>query len=362
MWWRDGLPHTCNESGNVTNKRWMIGRLMLVAVVGLLAFISGVWAAFALWYQLPGGALARAIGSATWSILVIALAACAIRSQGWLPVGIYMLAYALLLLWWVRIAPSHDRVWADDVGCLLAGQIVGDSVTLVNVRDFTWRTPRDYDVHWETCRYDLANLVSADAVLSYWGSPVIAHAMISFGFSNGRHVVFSVEIRKERHQQYSPIGGFFKQYETILVAAEERDIIRVRTNARGEDVYLYPLRMDRATMRELFVSYVNAANRLIEVPAFYHTITSNCTTLVYRMAKRIGPALSWDPRLLLTGYLPGYFYQIGAVDRRVSLDELRRRSRISERARNSTASDDFSAVIRSEPDASKDKSVHRARR
>ncbi|MGA9422703.1 MAG: DUF4105 domain-containing protein [Rhodanobacteraceae bacterium] len=345
----------------MTNKRWMIGRLMLVAVIGLLAFISGVWAAFALWYQLPGGVLARALGCATWSILVIALAVCAVRSQSGLPIGIYALAYALLLGWWVRIAPSHDRVWADDVGHLLAGRIAGDSVTLVNVRDFTWRTPRDYDVRWETCSYDLGSLVSADAVLSYWGSPVIAHAMISFGFSDRRHVVFSVEIRKERHQQYSPIGGFFKQYETILVAAEERDIIRVRTNARGEDVYLYPLRMDRATMRELFVSYVNAANRLMEVPAFYHTVTSNCTTLVYRMAKRIGPGLSWDPRLLLTGYLPGYFYQIGAVDRRVSLDELRRRSRISEQARNSAASDDFSAAIRPQTEAANGRSVPRAR-
>ncbi len=342
----------------MTHKRWMIGQLLLVAVAGLLAFVSGVWAVLALWYQLPGGATARWLGSAAWAIGVIALAVWAIVARHWLPIGIYALAYALLLLWWQRIQPSHDRIWADDVARMLTGTIDGDRITLANVRDFTWRTTRDYDAHWETRSYDLRDLTAADAVLSYWGSPAIAHAMISFGFTDGAHLVFSVEIRKERHKQYSSIAGFFKQYETILVAAEERDIIRTRTNARGEDVYLYPLlRIDRSALRELFVSYVRAANQLAATPAFYHTVTSNCTTLVYRMAKRIGPGLSWDPRLLMTGYLPGYFYQIGAVDRRVPLDELRRRSRISELAKNSAAADDFSRVIRARPGGSAGESV-----
>src|SRR6185312_5247322 len=98
------------------------------------------------------------------------------------------------------------------------------------------------------------------------GAAAIAHAMISFGFDDGRHVVFSVEVRKSREQTYSSIGGFFKQFETILVAADERDIIRVRTNVRGEDDYLYPLRLDPSTLRSLFLSYVHAANRLAAQP------------------------------------------------------------------------------------------------
>lgn len=90
--------------------------------------------------------------------------------------------------------------------------------------------------------------------MSYWGSKAIAHAMISFGFEDGRHVVFSVEIRRQRGEECSAIGGFFKQFETILVAADESDIIRVRTNVREEDDYIDPLRMDQATMRGLFLS------------------------------------------------------------------------------------------------------------
>lgn len=316
------------------------------ATVGLIAVISGAWGALALWYQLPGGSVTRAAGSFAWILVVLTLAALAVQRRTWLPLGVHVIAFALLLLWWSTIKPSNDRVWADDVARPLTGNVQGNQVTLDNVRNFRWRTDDDYDVHWETRHYDLDRLRSADAVLSYWSSKAIAHAMISFGFDDGSHVVFSVEIRKQRGEQYSAIGGFFRQFETILVAADEQDIIRVRTNVRGEDDYLYPLRIDAAGMRALFLSYVRAANELAGKPAFYNTLTSNCTTIVYRMARHIDPALHWDARLLLTGYLPGYLQKIGVVDPELSPNELRRRARITHRALQSRPGADFSADIR----------------
>ncbi|HEY8683405.1 MAG TPA: DUF4105 domain-containing protein [Rhodanobacter sp.] len=325
---------------------WMLGRAVLFVLMALVTFLSGAWGALALWYQLPGGAVSRTLGSAAWVLVVIALALFAISRRSWLPLAVYAVMYAVLLLWWASIAPSNQRVWSDDVARMLTGTLQGNVVTLDNVRDFSWRSDDDYDARWQTRRYDLDRLVSADAVLSYWGSQAIAHAMISFGFDDGSHVVFSVEIRKKRGQQYSAIGGFFKQFETILIAADERDIIRVRTNVRGEDDYLYPLRMDKPAMRALFLSYVQAANTLAGTPAFYNTISSNCTTIVYRMARQIEPGLPWDPRLLLTGYLPEYLYKVGALDRSVSVEQLRQRGRITERARNTAAGDDFSKAIR----------------
>ncbi|WP_254423926.1 DUF4105 domain-containing protein [Rhodanobacter sp. C03] len=320
--------------------------MALIAVMALVTFCSGAWGALALWYQLPGNLIARSIGSAIWVAGVIVLLTLAINRRSWLPLGLYAVAYAALLLWWASIAPSNQRIWADDVSRLLTGTVAGNQVTLNNVRDFSWRSDDDYDARWETRHYDLDHLASADAVLSYWGSAAIAHAMISFGFDDGSHVVFSVEIRKKRGQQYSAIGGFFKQFETILIAADERDIIRVRTNVRGEDDYLYPLRMDKAAMRALFLSYVHAADKLAVTPAFYNTITSNCTTIVYRMARQIEPGLPRDIRLLLTGYLPEYLYKVGALDRSVPIDEWRRRGRITDRARNSRPDDNFSELIR----------------
>ncbi len=330
----------------MAKKLWMMGRAVLFVAIALLTVLSGAWGALALWYQLPGGAVARTLGGAVWALALIALAVFAISRRSWLPLGIYVVMYAALLIWWASIAPSNQRVWSDDVARMLTGAVQGNLVTLDNVRDFNWRSDTDYDARWETRHYDLDRLVSADAVLSYWGSKAIAHAMISFGFDDGSHVVYSVEIRKKRGEQYSSIGGFFRQFETILVAADERDIIRVRTNVRGEDDYLYPLRMDKPAMRALFLSYVEAANTLSVKPAFYNTITSNCTTIVYRMARQIDSGLPWDMRLLLTGYLPEYLYKVGALDRSVPVEQLRQRGRITGRARNTTPSDDFSKAIR----------------
>jgi hypothetical protein len=330
----------------MTAQRRSWAKAALAIAIGAVVFVSGAWGTLALWYQLPGGAIARAAGAATWAVLVVGcIGGIVFLRQPWFALA-YVAAFALMLAWWLRIPPSNDRVWSDDVAQLMHGEVVGDQVTLHNVRNFTWRAEHDADIDWQTRSFDLRELATADAVLSYWGSPAIAHAMMSFGFTDGRHVVFSVEIRKKRGQEYSPIGGFFKQYETILIAADERDIIGVRTNVRGEDDYLYPLVMPLPAMRSLFVAYVDAANTLVRQPAFYNTVTSNCTTMVYEMARRIDPGLPMDIRLLLTGYLPEYLYDNGAVDTRVPIAQLRRQGRITDRARAAPLDAGFSAAIR----------------
>jgi hypothetical protein len=324
----------------------MIARSIAGAAAGLLLFVSGAWGALALRYQLPGPPGLKLAGAIAWGAVYLGLIVAFVGWRSWwAPMcGVAMLG--LLIAWWTTIQPRNDRVWAGDVANLLHGEVHGSHVTLHNVRDFTWRSDDDYDARWETRDYDLDHLVSADAVLSYWSSEAIAHAMLSFGFDDGRHVVFSMEIRREKGEAFSEVGGFFKQFELVLIAAEERDIIRVRTNVRGEDDYLFPLRMPREAMRSLFLSYVDAANRLVREPKFYNTITSNCTTIVYRMARRIDSGLPMDIRLLLTGYLPEYLMDNGALDNRYSVDEWRRLGRVTERARASGPGDDFPAVIR----------------
>ncbi|MGN6738989.1 Lnb N-terminal periplasmic domain-containing protein [Dyella sp.] len=328
------------------NKFSLMLRSVLGALVAVVVFLSGAWGALALWYQLPGGSVGRALGSVVWALLVVALVALAISRRSLWPLAGYGVAMLALLVWWWNIPPSNHRVWADDVAHLLRGEVHGHLVTLHNVRDFDWRSDSDYDARWETRDYDLDHLVSADAILSYWDSRAIAHAMISFGFDDGRHVVFSVEIRKKKGEAFSEIGGFFKQFEMVLVAADEHDIVRVRTNVRGEDDYLYPMTLERDTMRALFLSYVEAANRLAERPAFYNTITSNCTTLVYGMARQLNPGLPMDIRLLLTGYLQGYLRDNGAIDANQPADAQRAAARITDKARRTGPTDDFSRAIR----------------
>src|SRR5690606_7579582 len=99
----------------------------------------------------------------------------------------------------------------------------GNQLTVHNVRNFNWRSEQDYDVAWETRRYELNQLSSLDLSTSYWGMPAIAHILVSFGFADGRFLTFTVEVRKEKGEAYSEIGGFFKEFELSIVATDERD-------------------------------------------------------------------------------------------------------------------------------------------
>jgi hypothetical protein len=303
------------------------------------ACLLAAWGFFALLYQLPGRRTGRRLGAGVWVLFSVAIVASG-------HYGVFALAFVVLVIWWLRIKPSNDRDWADDLARMTTGVVTGDRVTLSNVRYFDWRTRTDYTQHWETRAYDLHLLSSVDLVLSYWSLPAIAHVLISFGFDDGQHVVFSVEIRRERTESFSKVGGFFKEFELSILACDERDVIRLRTNVRNEDVYLYRIRMRPDRIRSLFLAYVEQANELARTPRFYNTITVNCTTLVYQMMRRIVGRLPLDIRLLLSGYLPGYVYKVGGLDPQRSLAELRALGRITERARQSDRSPGFSADIR----------------
>lgn len=318
-------------------------------VLAIALLLVTCWGAAALWFQLapmwavPLGAAWCLLGGAAALVLLRAPD----RPHGRRIVGAAALALAALLLWWHTLAPSHQRPWADDVARLLASRIDGDRLELRNVRNFAWRSETDYTPRWETRDYDLSKLASADLVMSYWMGPHIAHTLVSFGFSDGKRLVFSLEIRKEKTESFSAIGGFFRRFEQVIVAADERDIIRTRSNARGEQVYLYRLRATPEQLRSVLVEYLRRAEALRRQPEFYNTLTSNCTTILFELARYIDPDLPLDYRLLASGHFAEYAYDHQALTPGVPYAELRRRGHINARA---LAADrdgsDFSHTIR----------------
>jgi hypothetical protein len=215
-----------------------------------------------------------------------------------------------------------------------------------NVRNFNWRSDADFDPVWEQRSYDLSQVANVDLIMSYWAGETIAHTIISFGFTDGTRLAFSIETRKEVGEAYSPIAGFFKQYELSVIAADERDVVRVRSNVRGEDVRIYRLRMTSAAAQVLLHEYVTMLNNIADQPRFYNTLTANCTTLVYNMVRVIHPGLPLDPRILLTGYLPDYAYDLGATDTSMPFAILRDLSKIHDRALRADTDPQFSNRIR----------------
>ena len=318
------------------------GLLVLTCVVVLL------WGLGALWFQLPGPVGLKAVAMVAWCVLAgLALRGSLAPGRRWRGLVPFGATFAVLLVWWSGMEPRQDRDWADDVAQPLQARLEGERLVIDNVRNFHWRSQTDYDIAWEHREYDLGQVVSADLILSYWMGPAIAHTLVSFGFEDGRHLVFSLEIRKERGESFSALGGFFRAFEAVLVAADERDIVRVRSNVRDEDVYLYRLHgLSREELGDLLRSYVAEGDALRARPRFYNTLTSNCTTVVFDLFRGIAPGLPVDWRLLASGYLAGYAHDLGGLQPGYDLTTLRERGRITARARASSDTDDFSRVIR----------------
>ncbi|MDO4232488.1 MAG: DUF4105 domain-containing protein [Lautropia sp.] len=297
------------------------------------------WGAAAMWFQLAQPvrgvlmALWVMLGSgAMWGLWRAGRASSARHSRHRLLTGSWMVAAVGLLVWWQALNPSHQREWADDVARLLQADIQGDRVTLHNVRNFDWRTETDYTVRWETRQYDLSTIASVDLILSYWMGPHIAHTLVSFGFDDGRHLAFSLEIRKERHESFSAAAGFFRDFEQVIIAADERDIVRTRSNARGEDVYLYRVPLGREQARAVFLAYLQEAEALRSQPAFYNTLDSNCTTIVFDLARQLAPGLPIDWRLLASGHFAEYAFDQQALVAGHDYAQLQRLGHINARA------------------------------
>ena len=227
----------------------------------------------------------------------------------------------------------------------------GDLVTIHNIRNFDYRTETDYTPHYYDKTFDLRELDSVDLIAVYWMGDAIAHIMLSFGFAGRDYVTVSIETRKEVGESYDTVRGFFRQYELIYIVGDERDLIRLRTNYRKdppEDVYLYRANGPPENVRRLFLDYFREINELREHPAFYNTLTTNCTTNVL-MHTRVNPgdhAYSW--KILLSGYAPLYAYEHGRLDTSLPFEELKRRSHINAAAQAADQAPDFSQRIRAE--------------
>jgi hypothetical protein len=237
-----------------------------------------------------------------------------------------------VMVWWLTIAPSHDRNWRPEVAVMPRASIDGDHVHLIGVRNFDYRSRNDFTAHYEERDVDLSHLVGLDFYVSYWSEGPVAHTFVSFLFDNAPPVCISIETRPEVGRGFEPIASMFKQFELIYVVGEERDIVGVRAIHRQEAVYLYRLNSSLADVRQLFLIYLDRINQLADRPEFYNLLTNSCTINIIRYANAAGRKGRFDIRHLLNGLIDSYLYHSGRVDTTLPFDELRRRSQINEAA------------------------------
>lgn len=316
-------------------------RLGLAALWLVLTGVS-LWAAGALWFDLPFAGL-RAPAAILYLVIMLA-AAIFLRTM--LAAEIVAAGFIAVLLWWLTLLPSNNRPWQPDVAQTAWAEINGDRVTLHNVRNCEYRAELDYTPRWETRTVDLSRLCGMDLAINYWGSEWMAHPIVSFQFEDAPPVCFSIETRKEAGESYSAVGGIYRQFELICICADERDVIRVRSNFRqGEDVYLYRTTATPAQARQRFLEYIDTINALHAQPRWYNAVTTNCTTGI-RTQRSAAQRAPWDWRILLNGYADEMLYEHSALAGSLPFPELKRRARINDVARNADTAPDFSRRIR----------------
>ena len=316
-----------------------------ILVFGWIAVLIGtLWAVGALWFDFPSAQVRHPLAGA---FAVGAFAALAFVRPRWRAKIAVAAAVVLVMAWWFTLQPRQDRDWKPEVAVLAHASIDGERVTIHNVRNFEYRTETDFTPRHDTRTYDLQNLRGIDLFLTYWGSAFMAHPILSFDFGPDGRVCFSIETRSQRGQSYSAIGGLYRQFAQIYIAADERDVIRLRSNFRkGEDVYLYRFAVTPEGARAGFLEYIRTLNELHAQPRWYNAIVNNCTTAI-RQQRAVSERAPWDWRMLANGYADQMLYERGTIDRfGLPFDELKRRAHINERARATSDTSDFSERIR----------------
>jgi len=326
-----------------------IATIVGLILIGLVLLVVTGWGSLVLYYLGPGSSSVRsalawcfvALGLATLVALIVS------RARTVLTIA-FVIALALVVVVWRMATPSNSRDWQPEVAVLPYAVVDGDRVTVHNIRNFDYRTETDFTPAYYDRTFDLKRLKGVDLLAVYWMGPAIAHLFVSFDFGDD-HLAVSIEARKDRTKPYATVPGFFRQYELVYIVADERDVIRVRTNYRKsppEEVYLFRVAGTPDRARRLFLDYIKDINEIREHPRFYNTLTTNCTTMILAHAAVNVGHLPYSWKVMLSGYAPEYAYDQGRLDRSMPFEELMRRSHINPAAQAADKDPDFSKRIR----------------
>lgn len=322
----------------------MLRKLIFALLVFVLTPVT-LWALGAIYFDGPLGPVGNILLAAFWVIL---LAFAVTRSRR---TGLRFLAWLGLFLVvtvpWLLKKPSATRNWEIESSKVPSVVLEGDLVTITNFRNFDYQPDGTPVEKWETRQFHLSKLKHMDFFMTYWGGrTLVGHPIFAFDFGDEGHVAFSIESRREKGETYDLFRSLYKQYELVYIAGSESDLIRVRTNFRkGEDVFLYRLKIQETTTRLRFAEYLDSLNYFAEKPSWYNAVTANCTTAVRgQITTEERHSLDW--RILANGKLDEALHEIGIFDKSLPFPELKKRSHINPAALANPDPATFSETIR----------------
>ena len=321
-------------------------RAIGIRILWFILALLTLWAVAALYVDVRIAAL-RIPLALTYAIGIFTIL-FKLKGSRW-AAALCLAGFCIVLVWWLSLKPSNDGNWQPDADRTAWAEMDGDRVTIHNLRNCDYRSETDYANCWGDRTLYLSQIRAADFFLTNWGIRFASHPIVSFQFGDNDHVAFSIEARYQVGQAYSVIRGCFRQYGLIFVAADERDVIRLRTNYRkDEEVYMYRLHVQPEVARAMFFTYVTYLNRLKDHPEWYNELTRNCTTTLDKpLAADVQNPQPWNYQFILNGTLDELLYDRGRlVTGGLPFPELKQREHINTAAQAAGHSADFSALIR----------------
>jgi hypothetical protein len=168
--------------------RFRILRAFRISLGWILLLICLAWGFGALWFDFPIATAGRhtlGFAFAAGALLVLVFSRRRWRAK----LGL-LLVFVVIAGWWLTIKPNEDRPWQLDVVKTGWAELKGDEVVLHNVRNCDYRTEHDFTPNWEERTVHLSQITGADLAITYWGSPWMAHPIVSFRFADAQPVCF----------------------------------------------------------------------------------------------------------------------------------------------------------------------------
>jgi hypothetical protein len=317
--------------------------MALLLTIGAILVASPVvaWMAGAIYYDVLRASKSARGAAIAWAVLWTC--AFLIWHPVWKPLVLLLVALALFLGWWLQLRPSQHRNWDPHFAQVASIAMLGDVLTIHNVRNSEYRGVRDGSARYETRTYHLSNLRGVDALILSWGSPWMSHPMFVFDFGPDGRVCMSIEVRYREGQRFNLLRTLYRQQELMYVVCDERDAILRRTKYMvNHKLYLYRMDADDLSVRRFFLDYATSINKLAAAPRWYHGLTTNCTTSIYAQGRG---HIQWDWRLLWNGTLDERLYELKFFDQRLPFARLKDLSRVNDVA-NAAPENGFGEYLR----------------